>query len=377
LLANIFVAAAVVAIYGLLMRWLNYERLKDVLAYCQILFAFIFFLGYQLIPRLFLQRNGVHVHHFPRWWGLVVPPTWFADMIELSQGHWSTAGFISAGVGVVVLLFVLPVIFRAVSLDYSENIGRMITASAKAPPPSAMGKRRSSGLLSRFISDPQERAFFGFLSIMFRRNRRFKMQLFPQFGSIFALLIIIALDHDNRSQINAASASLTTMAFSLGAAGLVALLPFSDEFAGAWIFHIAPIVDQASILRAVKKAAAAFIFLPLLVVYLILFQFFMPRREVLELGAYGFLSGWLLFQIVLFRFRDFPFSRRSEKAVPAKNYALFMFIFPLMVVAFVFPMMFSQRPVVITTILLLLAALNLLLGRFNNRSFASKKLVPE
>jgi ABC-2 type transport system permease protein len=375
-LANIFVAAAVVAVYGLLMRFLNYERLKDIIAYCQILFAFVFFLGYQLIPRLLLSQNGAHVHSFSHNWAVFLPPTWFANMIQLAQGYWITPSIISASVGLVVLLLVLPLIFRAISLDYSDRLGRMITASSKKSSTHSHN-HRSSSLLSLFIRDPQERAFFGFLAVMFRRNRRFKMQLFPQYGSIFALLVITALDLDNRSQINAASASLTTMAFSLGAAAVVALLPFSDEFAGAWIFQIAPIVDQASILRAIKKAAALFIFIPLVIFYFIFFQFFMTRRVTFELGAYGFLSGWLLFQIALFRFRDFPFTRKGEKAVPAKNYAFFMFIFPLMVVAFLFPIVFSQRPVVISTVLLLMAALNLILGRMNNRRFSKLKILPE
>ncbi len=377
--ANLFVAAAVVAIYGLLMRWLNYERLKDVLAYCQIVFSFIFFLGYQLIPRLFLRSSGSHVEIVSHTWGYLFPPTWFADMIEIGQHHWSLPTFISAGFGLVVMLLILPGIFRAISLDYSERLGRMITASSKtvSSAPVRALRRARARLLSFYVRDPQELAFFSFICAMFRRNRKFKMQLFPQFGSMFAMLLVVGFDRDNRSQITGMSACFTTMAFAVCAAALVALIPYSDEYAGSWIFQIAPLQKQDLILRAVKKAAAIYIFVPMLVLYVLVFQFFMPPVETLKLGIYGFLSGWLLFEIALFRFRDFPFSRKAEKAVPARQYALFMFIFPLMVVAFLIPMTIARSPVTIITFLALMAALNLLLGRFNNRRFAMRNLYVE
>jgi ABC-2 type transport system permease protein len=378
LLADLFVAASVVALYGLLIRWLNYERLKDVLMYCQIAFSFLIFLGYQFIPHFLITQNAGHVEMVSHKWGLLFPPVWFADMIELALGHITRAAVVSAALGLVVLLLILPVIFRAISLDYSDRLARMITVSGKPVASSAPVRRLwGSRLLSFFFPNQQERAFFAFISIMFRRNRRFKMQLLPQYGSMFAILVILALDRENHSQFTAMSASFTTMAFAMGAATLVALLPYSDEFAGAWVFHAAPLLRQDSILRAIKKAAAFYIFIPILVLYLFLFQFVMPRPITLKLGIYGFLSGWLLFEISLFQFHDFPFSRKIEKAVPTRQLTLVMFVFPLMIVAFLIPMLLAHSRIAILSVLALMAALNILLARFNRRRFSSRNLLPE
>ena len=377
--ANLFVAAAVVAIYGLLMRWLNYERLKDVLAYCQIVFSFIFFLGYQLIPRLFLRSSGSHVEIVSHTWGYLFPPTWFADMIEIGQHHWSLPTFISAGFGLVVMLLILPGIFRAISLDYSERLGRMITASSKtvSSAPVRAPRRGARGCCHFMFAIPRNWHSFRLFVRCSAGTANSRCNCSRSSGRCSRC----CWWWDSTAIIGRKSRgcplALRPWRLRCCTAALVALIPYSDEYAGSWIFQIAPLQKQDLILRAVKKAAAIYIFVPMLVLYVLVFQFFMPPVETLKLGIYGFLSGWLLFEIALFRFRDFPFSRKAEKAVPARQYALFMFIFPLMVVAFLIPMTIARSPVTIITFLALMAALNLLLGRFNNRRFAMRNLYVE
>ena len=54
--------------------------------------------------------------------------------------------------------------------------------------------------------------------------------------------------------------SFSAMAFVFGAMGLAAALPYSDEYAGAWLFQTAPIAKAEMILKAVKKAMLLFMF---------------------------------------------------------------------------------------------------------------------
>src|SRR6266404_2866102 len=59
--ASLFVAGFIVALYGLVLRRVNYEKFKDLLVYVQIAFSFFFFFGYQVVPRVAGTVKGVGI----------------------------------------------------------------------------------------------------------------------------------------------------------------------------------------------------------------------------------------------------------------------------------------------------------------------------
>src|SRR5208337_480498 len=129
-LAGVFVAAVVAALYGLLLQRVNYERFKDLLAYCQILFSCVVFLGYQLFPRLVGRVRDFRVEDTP-WLATVLPPAWFASLNEIGLGHFSRLGALMSAVAILSLCLLLPGLLRSVSLSYSDRIGEMVLAAVK------------------------------------------------------------------------------------------------------------------------------------------------------------------------------------------------------------------------------------------------------
>jgi hypothetical protein len=384
--ACLFVAGLVVALYGFLMRWFNYEKFKDVLLYCQMALSFVFFFGYQILPRMAANLRNVDISRLTHHWGLAFPCIWFAGLIELGLGHWSRAALLNGGIATLATCLLIPGMLRAISLDYSEHIGRMTTASKKsaAAQPSARSKiKLSAWLARRFIGDIEERAFFCFITAMLARNRQLKLQLTPMFGYMVAMFALPLMDsHLNSDPLtrhgDPMAGYFAGLGFVMLGSSLIRLLPYSDEYAGAWVFQMAPVSNPAAILKAIKKAALLYLYLPMFVFAVILFSFLWPIVHAFEFGIYGLLSGLVAFQILLFYFDGFPFSRKPEKGTQSSQFAGMMLMLGLIGVMIVLPLLLSWSQFAAQAALWVICAAmavgSVILSGRNNRRFAARGL---
>ncbi len=375
-LAGIFVVALVAALYGFLLQRINYERFKDLLAWCQILFSFIFFFGYQLIPRLLGRIHGFRVEDAPSIIA-VLPPFWFASLNELGLGHFSLLTAVLGVLAVTTIGLLLPVLLRSVSLDYSDRIGGMVAAAVTRRTGGTQLKLFSSttGLERFFAFDQEERALFGFLFKMLRRNRLLKLQLYPNFGIVLALFAVAVMEHEHfgdplAGETIGVAAIFPLMAFLFAAMGFTASLPYSDEYQGAWIFHIAPIRRPERFLRAIKKALLLVLFLPLFLLNIILFSCFWPIAHAAAMSLYGLAIGLATFEATLFWFQVFPFSRKPSKGAQSRRLGMFLVVMVAYSIFMALPGLLASQPSWLALVLLLLFAVTGLLGRLNCRAYA-------
>ena len=381
-LSAFFVAGAVVALYGLLLRRVNYEKFKDLLVYCQVAFSFLFFFGYQVVPRFAGRIEAADIVSLAHSWAVVFPSVWFGSLVELALGHTSWEAAVLGLLAVLVLAVILPFLIKSVSLDYSQQISRMISSSSQETGTASAGPR--SRFLIRwlnrfFLANVEERAFFHFIVAMLRRNRRLKLQLYANFGVVAAMLGVALLQKDMlidpfTQPTSGFATFIPVMTFLFAATGLATQLPYSDECAGSWIFQVAPIAERARILKAIKKAAILALFLPLFVLTSLLFSFVWPVTHALEQGLYGLAVGLLCFQIMLFMFRDFPFSRMAEKGFQNMRLMMLFVMMPIYGVAVGLPYLFASGQRWFLLALGLVLSVALLLGRLNNRCYARQKI---
>ncbi len=375
-LLGVFVAGVVTALYGLLLQRINYERFKDLLAWCQVVLSFIFFFGYQLIPRLVDRVHGLRIGNVP---ALVaaLPPVWFASLNELGLGHFSWFAATLSLVALLIMGLLMPGLLRSVSLDYADRIGGMVSAAVTRG--SKTQKQNRGSLLHRLeriaTFNQEERALFSFLLKMLRRNRLLKLQLYPNFGIVIALFALAWLEHENLHDPFSGTrmgfaAIFPLMAFLFGSMGFAASLPYSDEHEGGWIFFTAPIAQPARFLKAIKKAVFLVFFLPLFLLNFGFLCLFWPVTHALAMSLYGLAIGLAAFQGMLFWFKEFPFSRMPEKGTQSKRMAT---VFVMMIAYAIFlmlPGLFSSYPRLLPGILALLLATTVFLGRLNNTAYA-------
>ena len=383
--ASVFVAGAMVCLYGLLLRTLNYERLKDLLVYAQIAFSFLFFFGYQLFPHMAREAGAITVSDLTRSWAVIWPSVWFAGLLELLLGNFAPETIGLAVSCLVILAVLLPLALRNVSLDYSEQISRLAGVSAKprSLAVSATRKRSVRRCLDAFlVRDGEERAFFHFFLTMLRRNRLLKLQIFPNLGIVVAMIALMVVQGDKlddpfEKPSFGFATMMPVMGFVFVAVGVATALPFSDEYQGSWIFPVAPIRNRARILKAIKKAVFLFFFVPLWVLNLALFAWLWPWRHALQHSFYALALGMLGLQVLLFLVRDFPFSRKLEKGATSKQFVLMLIMFSLIGFAVVLPYFMARRPVVFGSVVAAMFGLSLLLGRINNWRYAKNTSLAE
>lgn len=377
--ASVFVAGTMVALYGLLLRTLRYERLKDLLVYAQIAFSFVFFFGFQVFPRLLGDVKAFTAQDVVRSWAVGFPSVWFAGAVELMLGNIIGQTLALGALAAIVCVVILPLALKNVSLDYSEQLARIAASSSKAKSVSAV--TRGSGASAWFnrllLRDSEERAFFYFFLRMFRRNRLLKLQILPNFGVAIAMMAVALLQGDKlQNPFEKTAFSMAAMfpviAFVFASMGVTTALPYSDEYQGGWIFSVAPIGNRAKILTALKKVVVLLLFVPLFVINCILFAYFWPWRDALSQSVYALVIGLFAFQLLLFMVGDFPFSRKLEKGAASKRFMFVFVIYGIVGVAVALPYLVASRPIWFFALVAALLAIAWLLGYFNNRRYVRK-----
>jgi ABC-2 type transport system permease protein len=378
--ATMFVAGGMVALYGLLLRTLRYERLKDLLVYAQIAFSFVFFFGFQLFPRVMVDMNAITARDIVHSWVIAFPSVWFAGMVEVMLANVTRENAGLAAFALIVCVVIIPLALRNVSLDYSEQLGRIAASSSKSVKGTiaAVRPRRASAWFNRILlRDPEERAFFYFFLRMFRRNRLLKLQILPNFGVAIAMLAVALLQGDKFSNpFEKISFTPVTMfaviAFVFASMGLTMSLPYSDEYQGGWIFPVAPIRNRAKILTALKKVVVLLLFTPLFLINWATFAYFWPWHHALSQSIYAFVIGFFALQLLLFMVNDYPFSRKLEKGAASKRVMFVLVIYGIVSFAVTLPYLVATRPIWFFSLVAVVLGIALLLGHFNNRSYIRK-----
>jgi ABC-2 type transport system permease protein len=377
--ASVFVAGTMVALYGLLLRTLRYERLKDLLVYAQIAFSFVFFFGFQVFPRLLGDVNAFTARDIVHSWAVAFPSVWFAGVVEVALGNINGQTLALAALAVIVCVVIVPLALRNVSLDYSEQLGRIAASSSKTKSAAAVTRRRgASAWFNRLLlRDSEERAFFYFFLRMFRRNRLLKLQILPNFGVAIAMMAVALLQGDKlqnpfENTAFSMAAMFPVIAFVFAGMGVTVALPYSDEYQGGWIFPVAPIGNRAKILTALKKVVILLLFVPLFLINWILFAYFWPWRDALSQSVYALVIGLFALQLLLFMVNDFPFSRKLEKGAASKRFMFAFVIYGIVGVAVALPYLVATRPIWFIALVAALLGIAWLLGHFNNRRYVRK-----
>lgn len=377
LLSALFVAGFIVVLYGLLLRIVNYERFKDIIAYFQIVFSFFMFMGYQLVPRYLERQLSSHAGFSREPWMLATPSLWFASLVELGLGVTDRRTVLLCLAALAAVLIFSTVLVRSVSINYAEYIARMLfrSSSRRSGESPRAERRQRFPVLQMWLRSSEERAIFHFIVTMIRRNRQLKIQLYPNLGMIFVFLAMALVDRrrmvdpfvENRLEM---STITPVVAFLFAALGISSLLPYSDEFQGSWVFSLAPVIRKDRILGGIKKAILTVIFLPVYLISVVVFSFFWPVHHALLYNLYALLGGSLFLEVLLFRLKDLPFTRKIEKGTQNQRLLLVLFFFPVAGLIILLQRKALQSPVSFIVTLAGMVLIGLILGRMNGARYA-------
>ncbi len=342
MIANLVAASFIILIYTGLLRVLPYERFKDILAYLQIVFTFLLFFSYQLIPRLSEKfiHEGTDVSGT---WLYAVPPAWFAGSVQVLLGRnrpidsWLA---LTAFTATILLFFVS---FRRISLQYAHQIANLQTTKNKGKIKSYGSNQKGflNSLSRKFLPTGEALAGFQLTSSMIKKDRSVKMTLYPILGLPLAFLALAIIDNSITDPFVRGSflEKLHDMSYIViffiffVCYTLQNGLLYAQEWEASWLYRVAPITSPGRFYQGVKTALLLRLILPFFLLLGFIYSIKIPLIHSIQHTVSLFLSGLVVFSAVSFLIKDYPFSKKREKGERTQQFVVLLFIMPFFALA--------------------------------------------
>ncbi len=321
--------------YMAMLRLFDGERLKDLINYIQILLSVGLFVGYQVLIRSF-DFVGVSVDYAFHWWHLLLPPLWFAAPFEwLLAGNSSTPLLVLSAAAIAVPIFAIILYIRKMP-QFEQNLQKLLSETNGSKKPRAFLLAFWETLLCR---DKEERACFRFSWLLMKRERDFKLKVYPSLGIGFIapfLFLYIFLQDATLADLTDSDLFYMLYFSFLIIAPLTMMLSYSGNFKGSWAFDVLPIRHVSILKRGVLKASLAQLFFPVYVLQAILFAVLFGWRIVPDLLS--ILIAALLYAVICYGVGAkgmLPFSRPIGESLQTGTAKQILFL--LLIGAFVLP----------------------------------------
>lgn len=301
MLSVFFAVACTQGLYLLLMRFTSEERLKNLINYFQIGITVLVLGGYQILPRVFdfssLEEGAMAIPG----WSVLVPPMWMATAVQWASGI-EVSGLVISN---LVLAVTMPfLVWMAVTKFLAPYFSRKIADLGTGSAPTAKPKTESQSNGWSWLTKPgTERAAFALVSLAMKRDRKFKLRVYPSLGSFIILAAMFILRNKSKDDIGWADyfnqlgeSPMYLFLIYLSSYVILAItteVNYSDDYKATWIFDSAPIKQRGPILLGMVKAAMVQFFLP---VYIFATAIILWIWGVAPIGhlVIGFLVGFMI-----------------------------------------------------------------------------------
>jgi hypothetical protein len=271
----VFCAAAVVCVYGIIIKFLDREKFDNFAAWSQVAMSILFIGGYQIVPRLLQRFEGMTLKPYAKYL-FPLPPAWFAGFDAAIAGDLPYGALLGL-TGFAVTAALSYVAIGKLSLSYSEGLTKISETSRSAAPRERVRRRRAfrNPLLRWWLRDPIELWSFRLAAAYMRRDRDIKLRLYPSL-TIFLVFPVISLLDRNRGGFSAIGPFVTVWMLALLPYQALQTLQMSPHYLAADIFAIAPLQSAAPVFHGVRKATIVYLLLPALTVAGLLIAYLTP-----------------------------------------------------------------------------------------------------
>lgn len=306
-----------VLFYFVLAKIFSAERLKNIIAYVQIFIAMLIFGSYQLMPRFMdteiVQEAAINF----RWYTFLFPPIWSAGFVKMFFGgvpEWHT--LILFGISLLAAVGGGLLTIRYLSKDFTsiltaDNAGSVKAESSKNK---IIRKRKLPGW---FFSSNIEKAGWDLSMISSKRDRKFKIAVFPSYGFLFVMLFIFFQPDFSDLQgsfreIAESEKYLTLIFISFFGTMAIIQLPYTDTPEASWIYKTLPFTKAKHILSGAFKGMMFKFYLPFYVI-IIAISYLVWGYKVLPLIVLGGILVYWVTQLTVIMYKmNLPFTQHRE-----------------------------------------------------------------
>lgn len=313
-----------------LMKYVNGEKLKDILVYFQIFMAILFMGAYQIMPRIMdmeeIANPQLHIH----WWTYLIPPAWFGGTMEaVIQGTLNQSHIIFVITAILVPPLSLYMVIKWLSPKFNERIGQLDVASSKSNKKRIEKSKRNSysKKMARIFTNTQtEATAFKMIWLMSGRERKYKQTVFPSFGYVFIFGLVFAFNSfknigEHMATLDQGKDYLIFIYMTAFAALAITMnLIYSDEPKSSWFYRSLPLEAPGLILCGAIKSVLVKYFMPLFLSIAIPILYIWGISVIFDI-LYAFIAIILAaVMISSLQLRSFPFSKERETQDSSGNF---------------------------------------------------------
>jgi len=314
LLVMLFVIVLTALIYLFVLRFFDGERLKDIINYVQILLSVGVIVGYQVVIRSFDVFDLDMVYSFS-WWHLFIPPLWYGATFDLVLDQNNSAPMIVFGALALIVPIVAIYIYSRLMPSFERNLEKLLSDTSKR-----MDKiNRLDNLLAKITCRcKEENVFFRFAATMMKREREFKLKVYPGIGIalVFPFIFIFnELRERTIADISTGRLFLFIYFCNILIPTVVHMLRFSDSYKGSWLLKAAPIERLSAAYSGALKALLVKIYIPVFLLVSIAFVWIFTGRilpDLLAVLLIGIVQTLITYKLL--NNESYPFSRSFEFA---------------------------------------------------------------
>lgn len=314
LLVMLFVIVLTALIYLFVLRFFDGERLKDIINYVQILLSVGVIVGYQIVIRSFDVFDLDMVYSFS-WWHLFIPPLWYGATFDLVLDQNMSAPMIVFGALALIVPIIAIYIYSRLMPSFERNLEKLLSDTSKRKDK----VNRLDNLLAKITCrSKEENVFFRFAATMMKREREFKLKVYPGIGIalVFPFIFIFnELRERTIADISTGKLFLFIYFCNILIPTVVHMLRFSDSYKGSWLLKAAPIERLSAAYSGALKALLVKIYIPVFLLVSIAFVWIFTGRIVLDLLAVllvGIVQTLITYKLL--NNESYPFSRSFEFA---------------------------------------------------------------
>ncbi|MBE0643615.1 MAG: hypothetical protein IH600_06010 [Bacteroidetes bacterium] len=312
--ASLLVALFIVFLYVNLMHLVHPKKLRRMFSYLQLVLSFLVYGSGMIFTTLLKEEvlGGMRLQQ--EIWTLLLPPTWFASLMQLAVGHkvWLSLASILTGAGVTLLLSLYA--YGKLSLEYAAILSRLDESSEGSKTP-ARRRKAAAPLFGR----NEGRAAALLIRNQFKYDMKFRLSVL----AIIPLTILYLLtglssggglaDPFVNPVEHFEKANLLYFAMAFFPVLLLASMARSDSWQASWIFHATP-SDKGKLVLAMKDVLMVLFVLPyVFALGVIFFMYFDNYQHVVVHVLVLSLLSHLIMQILVMANPYLPFSRPLRK----------------------------------------------------------------
>jgi hypothetical protein len=271
----VFCAAAVVCVYGIIIKFLDREKFDNFASWSQVAMSILCIGGYQVVPRLLQRFEGLTLKPYAQYL-FPLPAAWFAGFDSALAGDFPF-GALLALTGLALTAALAYIAIGKLSASYGEGLAKIAETSPRAPRHERVRKSRElrNPLLRWWLRDPIELRTFRLAAAYMRRDRDIKLRLYPSL-TIFLVMPLISLLDKNRNGFSVFVPLFTVWMLGVMPYQALQTLQMSQHYLAADIFAIAPLTSAAPVFHGVRKATIFYLLLPSLGVAGLLIGYLAP-----------------------------------------------------------------------------------------------------